>query len=534
MKKYRILLTVISLLLVAALLPGCKFGAKQQDAGDIEKATGLLASEKPITLTVHLHYWDRIAYNGDLDLSKRAAELTNVTLKGTASASSTDSNTAFTLALSSKPLPDIIHGTRANLTKAVLEGALIPLDDLIERRAPDIKRYFELYPSVKRATASVDGKHYYIANFREPGPAMGFFIREDWLNKLNLEVPTTVDEYYNVLKAFRERDPNGNGQKDEIPYLYRDKGVDGLLQLWGVGGGYSVFVEGNDGKLVYNRTSPEYKNAMINLAKWYKEGLIDPEIFTRGQKARDILFADNTGGSTHDWFSSTASFNKTIGQPTKGANGEDIPAKVAGFSIIAIPPPADVYGEIKETYARNTLTQGWGISKDNKFPEQTMKYFNFWFTDTGRRLNEFGIEGVDHEVVNGKPTHKEHVKNAPESGPVYMQNRGILEIGTFTSMDGELDMMSKEALVGFKMYVDNKYAAQEFPVLTFTSEEQEIINQYNTSIDTYMREMLQSWLMGAKDINATWDEYVNMLDTMGLPKLLGVQQAAYERYMSVK
>ena len=109
-----------------------------------------------------------------------------------------------------------------------------------------------------------------------------YWIRQDWLDKLGLEAPTTVDELHDVLTAFKNNDPNGNGQADEIPLFDRSATAETemgeYLALWDSSASFYP----RDGKITYEPLTENYKNAVKNLAQWYKEGLIDPEIFTRG------------------------------------------------------------------------------------------------------------------------------------------------------------------------------------------------------------------------------------------------------------
>ena len=159
------------------------------------------------------------------------------------------------------------------------------------------------------AATAADGHIYYIPGTLAPigsgnVPSEAFFIRQDWLDKLGLKVPATVDEYYEVLKAFKTQDPNGNGQADEIPYFDRAGTINDLYQLFAAHADYYI---NDQGQYVNGRTEDAYKNAVKELAKWYREGLIDPEIFTRGQQAREQLLSSNIGGATHDWISSTTS-----------------------------------------------------------------------------------------------------------------------------------------------------------------------------------------------------------------------------------
>ena len=104
---------------------------------------------------------------------------------------------------------------------------------------------------------------------------------------------------------------------------------------------------------MHGKTEEAYKNAMRELLKWYKEGLIDQEIYSRGSESREWLLGENLGGSTHDWFMSTGTYNRYADT-------------IEGFEWVAIAPPADVNGVVKETFARQELREtGWAISIDN-------------------------------------------------------------------------------------------------------------------------------------------------------------------------
>lgn len=503
MKKTRLLALLLVAVLALSTFVGC---AKPKD------------DPNKLTIFMHKGSWGAMRPEWVIYGPDGGAEAkTGIKLEGTANTTATDHAQQFSIMLTNTPLPDIIVGTKSEINKAASEGAMIPLDDLINQYAPNIKKFLDANPWAKAGTVASDGKLYMIPSSFQGVPSMGFFIRKDWLDKLGLAVPTTLDEYYKVLKAFREKDPNGNGQKDEIPYLYRDKGVDGLIQLWGAYNGFYAF---GDNKVFHGKTTIEYKNAITDLAKWYKEGLIDPEIFTRGSKARDILLDNNTGGSTMDWFSSTAVFNH-------------LSSKIPGFEWIAIAPPADVNGEVKQIFARQQLQgDGWGISRDNKKIETTMKYFDFWFTEEGTRLYAYGIENIDYTMVDGKPVPTDAVTKAKDGPPTYMRNRGQNEIGAQMQIDAEIAIMNDYAKTGYKLYNDNNYCVPQFPKLSYTKAEEDIIAEKQTSIDAYLLQKAQEWLMGTKDINAEWDSYIAELDKMGMTELLGAQQAAYDRYLA--
>ena len=525
MRKNKLLMAVLVMVLAVSMLAGCNGDGGTQQGTDlkpvVEVGTDGKITKDPLEMTIFMHMGGLGAFEDDYALFQEAARLTNISLHGTASTTSTERTQEYNVMLSGNPLPDIVQAMKTEINRDAVQGAYIPLDGLIEEYAPNIKKMMEKDPDIKAGSVASDGKLYLIQNMFDGKPSEGFYIRQDWLDALNMPVPTTLDEYYNTLKAFREQDPNKNGQKDEVPYFSRGGSPDGLLQLWDAYGSW----HNRDGVVVHGKTEEQYKTATQNLAKWYAEGLIDKEIYTRGNKAREQLLGDNIGGATHDWFSSCGSFNKLSSQ-------------IEGFKWVAIAPPKDVNGVVKETSQRNKLNGwGWAISKDNKYPVETIKYFDFWMSEAGQRLFTYGIEGVDYNMVDGKPVVTDTVKNAPESGPVYMRNRGQQEFGSVNLIDGELQNMNEYAREGYTMYLENGYCdvTEAWPPLTLTQEEERIIKEKGTAIDTHIKEQAQKWIMGTEQLtDASWDSYISTLKGMGLDEVTKCYQDAYNRYKAAK
>lgn len=520
MKKGKILAVVGALALTLTMLAGCgESTLSNLDLhDDVLNLEGSLCSAEPLTLTIHLHFWGTNIFDDEWPIYKEAAKKTNITLHGTASKTSTDSDQEFNTMLVGDVLPDIIHNTSVNMNKAGRDGAVIPLQDLVKKYAPHIQEYFDKYPEAYKASVDTDGNLYYIPQMRDDnGPTMGWFIREDWLTKLGLKVPDTKDEYYNVLKAFRDQDPNGNGKKDEVPFMNRQKNINVLLPLWGVS--QETYVIDDNGKVIANRTTEEYKTAIKEIAQWYKEGLIDQEIFTRSN-AREELFGNNQGGATNDWFSSTMSFNTVEAD------------KVPGFHLMSIPPVKDINGVRQNFFSRSVVSAiGWGISKDNKYIAETMKFFDFWFTEEGKQLVAMGVEGVHWNYdENGVAQYTDLVMSYTGGGaPNYMRTIGGNEIGTYAELWPEIAGMTGEAQEAFKNYAEAGWAVKPFPATSKTPEEQRILTEKETNINTYSAETLQNWIMGNTDIDSTWDEYINTVKSMGLDEVIEVYQTAYDR-----
>ena len=506
-KHFKGMLAVIIALMM--LLSGCGNNKKIASNAD--------SSE----LTMFLHLFGYCVYDENWPLFKEAEKITGIKVHGTASESVSDSDQAWNTMVTSMPLPDIITAQVGKLDDFAQMGGLIPLDELIDEYAPNVKKFFEDCPEAREQATAEDGHIYYIPGSlsgidRDALPSKGWFIRQDWLDKLGLEVPKTVDELYDVLTAFKTKDPNGNGKQDEVPYFNRQEGIQDLYQLFGA---YYGWHEAEDGGVSHGKAEEAYRDAVREIAKWYKEGLIDTEIYSRGQQSREQLLSVDLGGFTHDWFSSTGKYTDMY--------KDEIP----GFDFEPIMPPADKNGVVKEVRSRSVLHGcAWGISRDCQYPETAMKYFDFWMSDEGRNLLAFGIEGEHYTVVDGEKKFTDTVLNAEGGVPTYMRNQGQVEIGSVGNIAAEIAGMNELAANGFKMYDESGIVQKEFTIPKLTQDEKDEVTDMTSDIYTYMSEMEQKWILGTSDVDADWDNYISTLKSMGLDKVQEVYSAAYKRH----
>jgi len=477
------------------------------------------ASEE-IALTIFMNVADMCTYDEDWPIFKEAAKETGIKLKSIPPNENPSSEQAFDTMLSSKRFPDIIHGEFNSLNDIGKKGTLIPLEDLIDKYAPHISELFEKYPDFKKRATADDGHIYYL-----PGsisglensalPSTGWFIRQDWLDKLNLKQPETMQELVEVWRAFRNNDPNGNGQKDEIPFFARVEALNPLFALFGTQqSGYMP----ENGKVVFTPVTEKYKEAVKAISSWYAEGLIDEEIFTRGNSAREQLLGEDLGGSCHDWFSSTAAYSSKYAD------------KIPEIKFIPMAPPENIYGEKVEFSSRRAIHgYGWGISKDNEYPIQTMEYFDFWYTDKGKDLISYGVEGEHYSVSNGKKILNDNVLNAEGGAPTFMREIGQVEIGAIRDFDAEYQAMSEIAKKGFDLYLENGFCKPPTEFAEFTDAENVVKQKYSSDINTFANDQLRKWIMGVEDVDNTWDNYVQTINFMHLDEVTQIYQAAYER-----
>jgi ABC-type sugar transport system, periplasmic component len=522
---------LISLLLI--ILTACSLfaaGGKEATAAtastsDNVELTGTLCSATPKEFTLFLNF-NNMPFNKDWPVWQKAAEMTNVSFVGTIPQSNSNEEEAYNLMLSSGKLADVIgYKDMAVMEQLGRDGGLIPLNDLIEQYAPHIKAAMERDVAFRNACYALDGKIYTIPKNQSLFAAEYWWIREDWLNKLGLKMPETVDELHDVLLAFRNNDPNGNGLKDEVPLFDRAgwKMPDEYLYLWDT----STEFYARDGKIVFEPLEDNFKVGVKNLVQWYKEGILDPEIFTRGPKGRDILLSGDLGGCTHDWVSA-GNYNETLSK------------SIPGFKMVPFAPPADQNGNRVERVSRFP-GPGWGISSQCSDPVTVMRFFDFCFTPEGNELMNWGIEGVTFERdANGKKYFNDTVMKSDMSPLGYLRSLGVqYRIGMEQDGDYEYAFMSEIGKVASEMYNSHKewFRLEEPPFsdgklnLKYPADVESEYQKIMSNIRPYVDEKFQSWLLGTADFEADYDKFVQELKKRGIDRAIEINQLAFDIYM---
>ncbi len=134
-----------------------------------------------------------------------------------------DAQNKLNLMLASDDLPEVIIGCNIRLDQMQIlaeQGVALPLNDYIEKYGVETKKMFETNPAIKALITLLDGKIYGMPHYNDCyhcSMSQKMWVYKPWLDKLGLKVPETTDEFEAMLKAFKEKDPNGNGKADEIP-----------------------------------------------------------------------------------------------------------------------------------------------------------------------------------------------------------------------------------------------------------------------------------------------------------------------------
>jgi putative aldouronate transport system substrate-binding protein len=458
-------------------------------------------------------------YNNDMPIIKEIIQRTGVELKWELAPSDDDqAREKFNLMVASDDLADVIVHSIDDIDKISQRGLLAPLNDLIDQHAPNLKKILEENPTIAKQLKSEDGNYYYLPFLGAVRTLSVFIIRQDWLDKLNLEAPETLDDWYTVLKAFKEQDPNGNGEADEVPFATRGKlnGILRFMEAWGLGmnGNYEIYTE--EGQVRYPFIDPRFKEVLVYMNKLYSEGLIDPEYATADKNQWTSRLTNEVSGVTHDVFVRVDYFNKAI----QGVN--------PNVQFTGVLPPVGPAGVPMTTSQQNPIRKATAISAKAENKEDIVKFFDYLYGEEGNLLANFGVEGMHYDMIDGNPVYKPEVINHPEKSLLFILfEAGHVEWAYKQDIRYENQLVPEDVIAVRDMYVP--YIAPPFPTLAYTDDEYDILNEKYTEIKTYKDEMVNKFIMGKEPIEK-FEKFVAQIEKMGVADVLAVHQAALERF----
>lgn len=510
----RKVLTVVVLLCVATAMFARGNAEPATTGGPVElDVWAVAAAEVPVD-PESLSNWNAIEAATGVDLNW---QLVNAGTK----------DQEFNLLMASGSLPDVIayyegQGGFGAVNRFGEEGAFVPLQDLIREHAPNLEAVLLEDELVREAITAQDGNIYIVPMMSAINAARGWFIRYDWLEKLGLSVPTTTEELYEVLVAFRDGDPNGNGEADEIPLVFRRRGDDAFYNIMAFAYSFDADMEWvvRNGRVVYGPSEPQYRDYLEYIHRLYSERLIDQEVLTRSGNPRTELFSTDRGGAIHDWFASTADLNDAL--------AGDIP----GIDIRHFPPPV---GSVDSPYTRIQMSRvrndgGWSITTSNPDPVATIKMMDFLYSDEGMILTNFGVEGETYTNQGGRPVYTNTIARNSEGMGMHeaLVTHGMQwKIGMRQSVDYEAQFANEIAFEAREDYMNN-YIVDAFPLLSFTTEENDVITDLFSQIRAYVLENTAKFMVGARPVSE-FDAFVAELREIGLPEVTAIYQAAYDR-----
>jgi putative aldouronate transport system substrate-binding protein len=533
MKKKKVLTALAALLAVSTLTLAC---SKQEATTEVTTTPATSATTSagtyPVKTDVTLSYWTpfNTSLNNlksdytDVPFYMELQKRTGIKLKYTLPPVGQEKETLNVL-LASGDIPDIIEYSWKDFPggpeKAINDGYILKLNDLIDQYAPNLKKFLSEHPEIDKQVKTDSGA-YYVFPFVRGDESLKTFhgpmVRKDWLDELGLPVPTTIDEWYTMLTAFKEK-------KGAVAPLTINKNSFDPGNFVGAWGTYNGFYH-DDGKVKYGPMDSQYKDFLTTMRKWYVEGLIDKNFATADQKVIDANITTDKSGAAN------GNLGGGIGRLTPPLQANDPKGILA-----PAPYPALNKGEKSKFGQKDfdyTTINNAAISGSSKNAEMAVRLLDYGYSPEGSLFYNFGIEGTSYTMVNGNPQYTELILNNPDklapgqviglyargnfNGP-FVQNK--LYIEQFNKLQEQKDALN--------IWPDTDAAAHLMPPITPTVEESAEFATIMNDVNTLASEMMLKIILGNEPPEA-FDKYTAKFKSLKIDRAIEIQQAALDRY----
>jgi putative aldouronate transport system substrate-binding protein len=452
--------------------------------------------------------------------------------------------------LASGDLPEVIIGCNIRLDQLQIladQGVVLPLNDYIDNYSVEFKQVYDAYPQVEDLITLLDGQIYGLPHINDCyhcSMSQKMWVYQPWLDKLGLDVPETTEEFYQMLKAFKEQDPNGNGRADEIPlsgtreinggwrsqldsfimnsFVYNDRVT--------VNGARHLILE--DGTVKAAFTEPGWQEGLKYLNKLYSEGLIDPQAFTNDSNQirqlgenPDLPILGAVGAGWYGVFTQ---------------NGGPSGRWMEYVSIAPLIGP-DGMRQTPQTPFQPTGGQAaFVITSAAKNPEAAFRLADVFYGFDSTTRSVFGPEGEDWvratdsdvSIAGGAAQYtvlnvwsgEEHNRHWNQAAPTFRTNdyRMAQTYNPDDPLERWLFEWTRDLM---EPYGTNDKAV---PPLVFTEEQSKVFGEVFTSVYNTSDEWFANFVIGNADIEKDWDVYIQTLKDSGLDQLLDIYQTAYD------
>ncbi len=518
MKKRNLLCLLLAALLIAACLP----------------AAAETATEYPEKLKIWTPWYsEHFSSIGMKDYNdcwawQELSRKTGTTFEFEYGASGNDGQTNLNLLIASKDMPDIIAYNWKNIAGGAEvwaeDGVIVDLTDMMDVNLKDYKAAMEAVDSLG-LIKSAGGRYYYLAQPYDKlggGVYMGLIIRQDMLDELGEQAPTTIEEHHALLRKAKE-----HYGESFYPQTGSGFGVDrgntiGIGPLmWAFGTHYGFYLE--DGKVVYGPMSEQFTEAMEYIHTLYEEGLIDPDYATQDREAEKAKIMSSQ---------SMMSFEFQPNQMMNAMKEQNPTFKVIGITNLKKDADSKPYSFDANYISSMQYGSSCAITTACAEPEKAANFLNYLFTDEGYMITNYGEKDVDYTIdADGKVQWTEAFNTIEAEDKEVTRNFGTAAVFPFRcSLDAYWNTLSEYAYGAIQTWAATNDKSGILPALTFTAEETEEMTDWMADIKTYMEENYAGLVNGAIAIDQI-PEIQNKLKSMHIERILEIYQAAYERYL---
>jgi len=438
------------------------------------------------------------------------------------------------------------------------EGILYPLNDLIDEYGDEIIRIFDLRPNMRAVITAPDGNIYGLPRASECFHCMSYpklWLNYQWLENLGLEEPQTTDDLYNVLKAFKEQDPNGNGLADEIA-LTGSTAYSCAVEYWVMNSFIDVaaasapgnprhFLSWINDEVTFVADKPEYKSGLEYLIMLYDEGLLDPANFTQDYEGMQLQCRNDPEVNTVGAY--------VCDHMQMGV--EWTPENAAAYH--ALNPVAGPEGVRFQSYV-DQIAQLTGfqfaIFDTCSDKEAMFRLADFFYAEDFLPIAHYGIEGVtwarpeDPDALNikGGPLKWVPILQSSDADEEELKERRVNSF--WIPIMGDLlerrDMWSPAAtpetlLENYETYLDyeTQKTTKYWPAVTLPRslfmemDKADRFSELKLNIANHVLNNTSMFITGARSLDE-WDAYVDELNQFGLQEYLEIYTEEYTRFQS--
>ena len=450
-----------------------------------------------------------------------------------------DDKSEFNMLIASGEYPDIIETNwttyPGGATAAVEDGVVMPLDDaLANGKAPNLKAILDGNPIIDKSVKNSNGQYYVFPFLRgttfENNNCLytgGFFLRGDILEELGMEAPQTIDEWYAVLSAVKAAHP------DMIPFVTRTEWMNQIF-CPGFDNYWDYYVE--DGVVKNGLLDDSHYEYLQTMAKWYAEGLIDPDYLTHSKSGdgRKIMAAGNAF-ATND---ASGGGTSNIIPPLLEAGLIDSEADIVTTT------PVRAQKDTPAKFAKmNGLYDASGssaaITTQCTNVDAALYLLDWMYSEEGHMINCFGIEGESYNMVDGYPVYTDIVlKNADglsvaqalsnyarghQNGPVVQDTRVNDQYYSYSAQ-----------IAGMKLWTETTFGDHMYPAgASIPADYTDEFANISSNMKTYKEECEAKWITGKEELTAeVWEAYKAQMEAYGFSRAVELKQAAYDAFMA--
>lgn len=434
-------------------------------------------------------------------------------------------NEEFSLMAAAGEYTDMILGGSSyynNPDQMIEDGIALDAAPYVDELMPNYKAVLDMNTEYKLAAYTDAGAiaefyRFEIGTEQNVGPV----IRKDWLDELGLEIPQTYDDYHKVLTAFK------NDMDCQAPLLMPYTGLTNYYSLgFGVPGDLrnGLFYVVDD-QVKYAGLEQDYYDFVTLMSEWYADGLIDPDFLSRTTTTDpDMgLISSNDAGV---WTANVLMFDMygdMVDDPDFAITGTTYPKKTEDSPMM---------------YLSEAMVTGVGytVTTDCHDVETCLKWIDYWYSQEGTFLANYGVEGVSFEYgEDGKPHLSDVILQSPIGLPssltcsIYITNNGpyVNDCFRLQYYFGDLQKTAMESWDNS----DETFCSQGYPSAAgLTTEEAESYTAIMSDIETYMEETITSVLVGNAPVSEL-SEVAGNLESMEIQEAIDLMQAAYDRYL---